>query len=371
MYPSRNTHAKSYTNPTQRQGKDTAKRTAFLHKISHNSTNQKSNLEFVCGRRKKEPDAEHKTDRPSCPPRNIRVRQVLLGLSRPHTVIMNVQSNTTRSTNEAPPPPGRSSRSEHIEVVLRATQDLMEKEDRAAGKLPTETTNATATTKQESGKTGVADNQQDKRAAVAKSTDDSNTPTTLPPTSTVQDDHSTQSDEKQEPTVAQNSHGEQQPDKPSDDMEHKSTTADDVTSIEAGLVGQPVPSSGGGSGWQALALFNHGELVDENEEEQQQRRAEFAAQRQRHLLADSLQAHYDAILADVSAAAESDDDDEEQQEEPQPHQDNNNEENATASDPNATRRPERHHLAVAMDLFMHMEADDEELDETESESDSE
>ena len=226
MYPSRNTHAKSYTNPTQRQGKDTAKRTAFLHKIR-------------------------------------------------------------------------------------------------------------------------------------------------PLTSTVQDDHSTQSDKKQEHTVAQNSHGEQQPDKPSDDMEHKSTTADDVTSIEAGLVGQPVPSSGGGSGWQALALFNHGELVDENEEEQQQRRAEFAAQRQRHLLADSLQAHYDAILADVSAAAESDDDDEEQQEEPQPHQDNNNEENATASDPNATRRPERHHLAVAMDLFMHMEADDEELDETESESDSE
>lgn len=45
--------------------------------------------------------------------------------------------------------------------------DLMKREDRAAGKLPAETTNTTATTKHESIKTGVADNQQDKGAAVA------------------------------------------------------------------------------------------------------------------------------------------------------------------------------------------------------------
>ncbi len=245
----------------------------------------------------------------------------------------------------------------------------MKREDRAAGKLPAETTNTTATTKHESIKTGVADNQQDKGAAVAKSTDDSNTTTTLPPTSTVRDDHPTQSDEKQEHTVAHNSDGEQQPDKPSDHMEHKSTTGDDAISFEPGP-DQPVPSSGGGSGWRALALFNHGELVDEDEEEQQRRRAEFAAQRQRHVLADSLQAHYDAIFAEVFAGAEFDDDDDEQQEQPQPqpHQDNNNEENTTAVYPNATR-PERHHLAVAMDLFMQMmEADDEELDESESDS---
>lgn len=242
----------------------------------------------------------------------------------------------------------------------------MEREDRAAGKLPTETANTTGTTKHESSKTGVADNQQDKRGAVAKSADDLNTATgtTLPLTST--DDHSTQSsDEKQEHTVAHNSDGEQQPDKPPDDMEHKSTTGDDVISFEADL-GQPVPSSGGGSGWRALALSNHGDLVDEDEEEQQRRRAKFAAQRQRHALEDSLQAHYDAILADVFAAAEFDDDDEEQQEQEQPQQDNNNKENTTAFHQNATR-PKRHHLAVAMDLFMQMEADDEELDESESE----
>ena len=187
--------------------------------------------------------------------------------------------------------------------------------------MPTETANTTGTTKHESSKTGVADNQQDKRGAVAKSADDSNTATgtTLPLTSTVRDDHSTQSDEKQEHTVAQNSDCEQQPDKPSDDMEHKSTTGDDVISFEADL-GQAVPSSGGGSGWRALALSNHGDLVDEDEEEQQRRRANFPAQRQRHALEDSLQAHYDAILADVFAAAEFDDD-EEQQEQEQPQQD--------------------------------------------------
>ena len=269
---------------------------------------------------------------------------------------MNVQPNTTLSTNEAPPPPpGRCSSSEHIEVVLRATQDLVEREDRAAGKLPTETANTTGTTKHESSKTGVA-----------KSADELNTATgtTLPLTSTVRDDHSTQSDEKQEHTVAQNSDGKQKPDKPSEDMEHKSTAGDDVISFEGDL-GQPVPSSGGGSGWRAFALSNRGDLVDEDEEEQQRRRANFAAQRQRHTLEDSLQAHYDAILADVFAAAEFDDD-EEQQEQEQPQQDNNNKENTTAFHQNATR-PERHHLAVAMDLFMQMQADDEELDESESE----
>mmetsp|Transcript_6982 Transcript_6982/g.16676 ORF Transcript_6982/g.16676 Transcript_6982/m.16676 type:complete len:282 (-) Transcript_6982:59-904(-) len=281
---------------------------------------------------------------------------------------MNVQPNTTRGTNEAPPPPpGRRSSSEHIEVVLRATQDLVEREDRAAGKLPTETANTTGTTKHESSKTGVADNQQDKRGAVAKSADDLNTATgtTLPLTSTVRDDHSTQSDEKQEHTVSQNSDGKQKPDKPSEDMEHKTTAGDDDVISFEGDLGQPVPSSGGGSGWRAFALSNRGDLVDEDEEEQQRRRANFAAQRHRHALEDSLQAHYDAILADVFAAAEFDDD-EEQQEQEQPQQDNNNKENTTAFHQNATR-PERHHLAVAMDLFMQMETDDEELDESESE----
>ena len=70
-----------------------------------------------------------------------------------------------------------------------------------------------------------------------------------------------------------------------------------------------------------------------------------------------------ALLADVFAAAEFDDDEEQQE---QPQQDNNNKENTTAFHQNATR-PERHHLAVAMDLFMQIQADDEELDESESE----
>ena len=117
----------------------------------------------------------------------------------------------------------------------------------------------------------------------------------------------------------------------------KSTTTNDVISIKAGP-GCLLPPS----------FF--GVLDNETEEERQRRRAVFAAKRQRHVLADNLHAHYEAILAAVS---------DEEQEPQQLQQDINNVDNAAFFRQNAARPPQ-YIMTVAMDLFMEMETTDDE-----------
>ena len=250
-----------------------------------------------------------------------------------------MDAGSNANTNEdAPPPPSPSRRGgEHLESASRAAQDLMmETEDRAIGSTAAAATiNTTATTNHEScTTTGVSDmhafddhssdNQQSNKADMSKSANDSNI-ASFP--STVRGaDQPTQSDN--------NSDIEEHPDKPTDHTDRKSTNASDVISIVAGP-GCLLPPS------------FIGVLDNETEEDRQRRRAVFAARRQRHVLANNLHAHYEAILAAVGVG-----EGEEQQE-------NNNEDNAASFHQNAAR-PARHIMAVAMDLFMEMETDDEE-----------
>ena len=200
---------------------------------------------------------------------------------------MSAESNAKSSINEAPLlPPDRS-----IVVVPRAaSQDLMKQtRDQTTGKR---NVSAADNTNHESSKYGV--------------------------------------DQKKEPAAAYKSDGKQQPDTP---KKRKSITTDDAMYFELGL-GLPVPS-------------NRDDLVDdinnEADEEQQRRRANFAASRQQHVLANNLQARYEAILA----AADDD-------RQPQPQQD------ITVFHLSA-KRPERNQLKVAMELFR----DDENENDTE------
>ena len=261
---------------------------------------------------------------------------------------MDVDSNATTCTNEEaspspspPPSPNRRactrSSSKHIESAFRAAPDL-------AARSST-TNNKTSTANHEScTTTGVLDmhvtanlsseNQQGKKADMPKCATDSNTRSrTVPlPTSTTRgDDKPTQSDN--------NSDVQQHPEWPTEYTgltKRKSTTTNNVISIKAGP-GCLLPPS----------FF--GVLDNETEEERQRRRAVFAAKRHRHVLANNLHAHYEAILAAVS--------DEEQE---QLQQDINNVDNAAFFHQNAAR-PARCIITVAMGLFMEMaETDDEE-----------
>ena len=248
---------------------------------------------------------------------------------------MNVQSNTSKSTNEvhSPSPGQRSSRTDRIEAVLSAAQDLRQTEDRAAGKLPVATAlKRTATNYESCSNFGVADvhapnNQQAQRAAVSKSTNKSNIAL---PTSKVLDDSLIQFEKKQERPVATISDAEQQPDEPT---KRNSATANDVISCDA-VRGLLPPS------W--IVALN-----EEDDEDQRRRRANFVNKRKRHDNADSLKARYNAIFAEIFAAVEADENEEEEEE---PQQDDNSEENTDSFH----------------DLFIIMEADGEAEDDRES-----
>ena len=243
---------------------------------------------------------------------------------------MDVDSNTNTNEEASPSPspsPNRRSSSKHIESASREAQDLTgmaETEDRATGKVSATTNNKTSTTNHEScTTTGVSqihapddlssDSQQGKKAdtCMPKSANDSSPKRSNVPlltSSAREDDKPTQSDN--------NSDVEQHPDWPTELTKRKYTTANNTISIKA-------PS-----------FF--GVLDNETEEERQGRRAVFAAKRQRHVLANNLHAHYEAVLAAVS--------DEEQ--EPLPlQQDINNEDKAAFFHQNAAR-PARCIMAV-------------------------
>ena len=260
---------------------------------------------------------------------------------------MDVDSNA--NTNEDAPPPttshphsptSRRGGNEHLESASRAADLMgtMKTEDRAAGKVSA-ATNKTATTNHESCTATVisdmhvpgdpsSDNQQDK-ADMSKSANDSNIASF---TSTVRaDNQPTQSDN--------NLDAEEHPDKHTEHTKRKSIDANDAIAFKVGP-GSLLPPS-------FIGIPDN-----ETEEDRQRRRAVFAAKRQRHVLADNLHAHYEAILAAVGV------DEGGEQQEPQPQQYNNNGDNAASFCQNASR-PGRHVLSVAMDLFRDMGTDDE------------
>lgn len=252
---------------------------------------------------------------------------------------MNVQSKTSKCTNELDSPsPDRRSRTDRIEAVLSAAQDLHKTEDRAAGKLAVATVlKRTATNYESCSNPGVADvhapdklssnNQQAQQAAVSKSTNKSNIAL---PSSKVLDDSLIQFEKKQERPIVTFSDAEQQPDEP---PKRNSATANDVISCDA-VRGLLPPS------W--IVALN-----EEDDGDHRRRRANFVNKRKRHDNADSLQARYNAIFAEIFAAVEADEDDEEEEE---PQQDNNSEENTDSFH----------------DLFIIMEVDGEVEDDRES-----
>jgi len=268
---------------------------------------------------------------------------------------MDVDSNANTNEDAPPPPspphsPSRHDGSERLESASRAAQDLMgmmETKDQAAGSTTAATMNTTSTTNHENcTTTGISaihaldelssDNQQGNKAETCMSRSATcNNSNIASFSSTVRgDDQPTESDN--------NSDIEQ----PTEHTKRNSTIADDVISIKVGQ-GCLLPPS------------FIGVLDNETEESRQRRRAVFAAKRQRHVLADNLHAHYEAILAaaiDVTEGGE--------QQELQPQQDDNNEDNAASFHQN-TARPARHIMAVAMDLFMAMETDGDEEDKSE------
>ena len=246
------------------------------------------------------------------------------------------QSNTSTCANEvlSPSPGRRSGRTDRIEV-LSAAQDLRQTESQRAEKLSAATAMKRTVTNHEScSNAGVADvhapdkfssdNQQDQRAAVSKSTNKSNIAL---PTSKVLDVSLIQFEKKQERPIATISDAEQQPDEPT---MRNSANANNAISCDA-VLGLLSPA------WSVA-------LNDEDGEDQRRRRANFVNKRKQH--DHSLQAHYNAIFAEVFAAAEADDDDEEED----PQQDDNSEENADSFH----------------DLFIIMEADGGPEDDRES-----
>ena len=252
------------------------------------------------------------------------------------------QSNTSTCANEvlSPSPGRRSGRTDRIEV-LSAAQDLRQTESQRAEKLSAATAMKRTVTNHEScSNAGVADvhapdklssdneqAQQDQRAAVSKSTNKSNIAF---PTSKVLDVSLIQFEKKQERPIVTFSDAEQQPDEP---PKRNSATANDVISCDA-VRGLLPPS------W--IVALN-----EEDDGDHRRRRANFVNKRKRHDNADSLQARYNAIFAEIFAAVEADEDDEEEEE---PQQDNNSEENTDSFH----------------DLFIIMEVDGEVEDDRES-----
>ena len=223
---------------------------------------------------------------------------------------MNVKSNTSKCTNEVhSPSPGRrgSSRSDRIEAVLSAAQAKLSSDNEQAQQA-----------------------QQAQRAAVSKSTNKSNIAF---PTSKVLDVSLIQFEKKQERPIATISDAEQQPDEAT---LGNSANANNAISCDA-VLGLPALSPA----WSVA-------LNDEDDEDQRRRRANFVNKRKRH--DHSLQAHYNAIFAEIFAAAEADDDDEAEEEEEDPQQDDNSEENTDSFH----------------DLFIIMEADGGAEDDRES-----
>lgn len=193
---------------------------------------------------------------------------------------MNVKSNTSKCTNEVhSPSPGRrgSSRSDRIEAVLSAAQAKLSSDNEQA--------------------------QQAQRAAVSKSTNKSNIAF---PTYKVLDGSLIPFEKKQERPIATISDAEQQPDEAT---LGNSANANNAISCDA-VLGLPALSPA----WSVA-------LNDEDDEDQRRRRANFVNKRKRH--DHSLQAHYNAIFAEIFAAAEAD----EEEEEDDPQQDDNSEEN--------------------------------------------
>ena len=253
------------------------------------------------------------------------------------------QSNTSTCANEvlSPSPGRRSGRTDRIEV-LSAAQDLRQTESQRAEKLSAATAMKRTVTNHEScSNAGVADvhapdklssdneqAQQDQRAAVSKSTNKSNIAF---PTSKVLDGSLIPFEKKQERPIATISDAEQQPDEPTI---RNSAKANNAISCDA-VLGLLSPA------WSVA-------LNDEDDEDQRRRRANFVNKRKRH--DHSLQAHYNAIFAEIFAAAEADDDDEAEEEEEDPQQDDNSEENTDSFH----------------DLFIIMEADGGAEDDRES-----